>query len=116
MTFLRISLILLLLVSCKKGVKFNPDFYVINKAQSALVNESGIAVNFGTPLAREFGCMHRNKIVELKMLLRNSRQLKSATVETMTDRKLHELILQIDKQNAVILRSTDPLGTINIHN
>ena len=95
MIYLRISIVcivLLALVGCEKGITFNPNFHVINKAKTALVDANNRQVPLKSDLARQFGCMHRDKIVELKMLLRNSKQLKSDDVENETDRQLGNLL------------------------
>lgn len=98
MTFLRISLILLLLVSCKKGLRFDPDFYVPSMSQQALINEDGVHVKFSDTRIGQYGCMSKSKIIELKILLRNAQPLKSSVVENLTTKKLKKLIKRFEKK------------------
>jgi len=96
--YLKISLIFLALLfaGCEKGTTFNPDFYVPSLKSKAIVNESGITISFDEIAIQQYGCMYKNKIVELKLLLRNSKQLKSSAVESLTDKSLDSLLRRMD--------------------
>jgi hypothetical protein len=69
MTFLKYSLLLLLVGCGSKGVRFDPDFYVGDHRVQGIVSERGDVVPAAVPLFDEFACMHKTKIRELKALL-----------------------------------------------
>lgn len=66
----KVSFLLLLLffTSCK-GIIFNPDFYVFDRVNKSLVNESGDVLLWESERVDTFACMSEAKIEELKTLL-----------------------------------------------
>ncbi len=64
--------------SCTTPIKFDPDFYVPQVAEQALINEDGVSVSFDDPQAEMFGCMGPDKLKELAEILTRARMPKKA--------------------------------------
>lgn len=48
---------------------FDPDFYVGDYESEQIINEDGKIISCNEPELNEFGCMHVDKIKELRRLL-----------------------------------------------
>ena len=67
----------LFVVSCD-GIKFNPDIYVGDFQNGAIINERGELVYATSPLFNQFGCMHKDKWLELSEILNRAKMSRKA--------------------------------------
>ena len=88
---------ILSLISCKEaGQTFDPQFHVPSIRNGGLTNRQGFVIKFDDIKVQQFGCMHKAKIAELKLLLQNSKPLKSRVAEDEVQRELSILLQQIE--------------------
>jgi hypothetical protein len=76
----------------EKGQTFDPAFHVPSIREGGLVNRSGAIVKFDDVAVQQFGCMSKAKIAELKLLLQNSKPLKSNVADDLVQRELGLLL------------------------
>lgn len=85
------------LTSCnEKGLTFDPHFFVPSVKHQALIDKAGAKIPFDSVAVQQYGCMHKNKIAELAILLQNAKPLKSNNSEVTS--VVRGLINQIDEQ------------------
>jgi len=87
---------ILSLTSCnEKGLTFDPKFRVPSVRLQGLVNRDGHVVKFNDVAVQGYGCMSKEKIAELKILLQNSKPLKSNVADDIVQRELNQILLEI---------------------
>lgn len=64
-----LAFIMIALISCKKGITFDPDFYVGHSEIQAIKSERGDIIFTSDTRFNDFACMHIEKIKELKKIL-----------------------------------------------
>ena len=98
MIYLRTSIIaalLMLVTSCEKGVLFDPHFYVLSKDMKGFVDNEKNMITIEQSRKIGLGCMTKDKILELKLKMRNSKQLKSSRVNDGVDAELDRLLRRL---------------------
>jgi hypothetical protein len=80
----------------EKGQSFSPDFHVPSIQNGGLTNSQGFVVKFDDVAVQQFGCMHKSKIAELKLLLQNSKPLKSNVADDLVQRELGLLLRDLN--------------------
>ncbi len=76
----------------EKGQTFSPNFRVPSIKLGGLVNAEGHVIKFDDVAVQAHGCMSKQKIAELKILLQNSKPLKSNVADDMVQRELEALL------------------------
>lgn len=74
---------LTILSSCR-GVHWSPDFALPNLSEEAIIHEDGRVIHFQSREMLNYGCLHKDKIIELRELLRDAR-LKDFSVQAQTE-------------------------------
>ena len=69
MFFVRNSIILLLCLSCRRHLTFNPDFHVGDSTTASIISERGESIACNDPRFNDYAAMHIEKIKELRKLL-----------------------------------------------
>lgn len=64
---------LFLLIGCQTGIKWNPDFYVGDYENQAIVNEKGIYVYSDEIEFNNYACLSEEKVLELAEILYRAR-------------------------------------------
>lgn len=59
--------------SCDRGIKWNPDFYIGDHKQEAIVNEENKIIFANEPEFSKVACLTEEKIMELAEILRKAR-------------------------------------------
>jgi len=54
-------------------IEFDPNFYVPRSAERYIIDRHSNIVYFVDPKIDKFACLHKDKVIELRDLLRNSR-------------------------------------------
>jgi hypothetical protein len=76
----------------EKGQTFDPNFSVPSVREGGMVSRSGAIIKFDDVAVQQFGCLHKSKIAELKLLLQNSKPLKSNVADDLVQRELGLLL------------------------
>lgn len=79
---LLVCLMMFLNISCEPGVKWNPDFYMGDHKQEAIVNEENKIIFANEPEFSKVACLREEKIMELAEILKKARVPKSFIKET----------------------------------
>ena len=93
-------LILTIFASGCGGIKFNPDFYVGDYLNNAVVNEKGEFIFADTPAFNGMACLTEEKVKELREILIRARMPKEAKKKMYsTLSKLNRVKIQRDKKS-----------------
>jgi hypothetical protein len=84
------------LISCKNsGITFDPQFRVPHIRSGGLVSRDGHVIRFDDVEVQQFGCLHKTKIAELKILLQQSKPMKSRVSEDFIQKELDKMLQDI---------------------
>lgn len=74
-------------------IKFDPNFYVARSRNGYIIDRHGNIINFNSQEIDKYACLHENKIIELRDILRNSRTTNSLDLSKEDLSKLDKALL-----------------------
>lgn len=89
------ALMMLLPTSCGH---FEPDFYVGDYENSQLINEDSTVIPCTDPRFNEFGCLHKDQLIELKNILDKCQVTVGRKKKKSIKRKIRKALKQF-KEN-----------------
>ena len=68
-----VVLMIFLSSSCRSGIKFDPQSYVGDYGTESIINRHGKRVMANEVFFNEFACMHKDKWMELRAILKRAK-------------------------------------------